>query len=60
MVLIGVAPVPAQVDMAGPLVGIGGFLAVLLAIAIIRHVPTAPRKHHDPVRRPSEPLGPLV
>jgi len=46
--LIGVAPSPAQVDVAG-LVGIGAFLAVLLAIAIALHVVTAPRSDHDAV-----------
>jgi hypothetical protein len=60
MFLIGVAPVPAQVDVAGSLLGIGGFLAVLLAIAIVLHVVTAP-PHHDAVPGPSdERLGPVV
>jgi hypothetical protein len=61
MFLIGVAPVPAQADVAGSLVGIGGFLAVVLAIAIALHVLTAPRNHHDAVPGPSdERLGPVA
>jgi hypothetical protein len=48
MFLIGVAPVPAQVDVAS-LVGIGAFLALLLAIAIVLHVATAPRVGHDAI-----------
>jgi hypothetical protein len=60
MFLIGVAPVPAQVDVAG-IVGICGFLAVLLAIAIALHVLTAPRNHHDAVPGQSdERLRPVV
>ena len=60
MFLIGVAPVPAQVDVAG-IVGIGGFLAVLMAIVLALHVLTAPRSHHDGVPGPSnERLGPVV
>lgn len=61
MFLIGFAPVPAQVDVAGSLLGIGGFLAVLLAIAIALHVLTAPRDHRDAVPGTSdERLGPVV
>jgi hypothetical protein len=58
MFLIGVAPVPAQIDVAG-LVGIGVFLAVLLAIAVALHVVTAPRKDHGatPSSSPDERLG---
>lgn len=48
MFLIGVAPVPAQVDVAS-LVGIGAFLAVLLAIAIALYVVTTPRSGHDAI-----------
>jgi hypothetical protein len=48
MFLIGVAPASAQIDVA-VLVGIGGFLAVLLAIAVVLHVVTAPRNDHDAV-----------
>jgi hypothetical protein len=61
MFLIGVAPVSAQIDVVG-LLGIGAFLAVLLAVAIVLHVVTAPRSHHGAV--PSGPsdqkLGPAV
>jgi hypothetical protein len=48
MFLIGVAPVSAQID-AAVLVGIGGFLAVLVAIAVVLHVVTAPRNEHDAI-----------
>jgi hypothetical protein len=48
MFLIGVAPASAQIDVA-VLVGIGGFLAVLLAIAFVLQVVTAPRNDHDAV-----------
>ena len=44
--LIGVTPVPAQFDWS-VLVGIGGILAVLLAIAIALHVVTAPPSASD-------------
>jgi hypothetical protein len=58
MFLIGVAPVPAQIDAAG-LVGIGVFLAFLLAIAVVLQVVTAPRSDHDttPSSSPDERLG---
>jgi hypothetical protein len=58
MFLIGVAPVPAQTDPAG-LLGIGLFLAVLLAIAVALQVVTAPRSDHDvtPASSPGERLG---
>jgi hypothetical protein len=46
MFLIGVAAASAEVDLA-VLVGIGGFLAVLLAIAVALHVVTTPRNDHD-------------
>lgn len=46
MFLIGVTPASAQIDVA-VLVGIGAFLAVLLAIAVVLHVATAPRNDHD-------------
>jgi hypothetical protein len=60
MLLIGVAPVPAHVDVA-EIVVIGGFLAVLLAIALALHVLTARRNHRDGVSGPSdERLGPVV
>jgi hypothetical protein len=60
MFLIGVAPVPAQVDVAA-IVGIGGFLVVLLAIAIVLQVLTAPRDHNAATPgRSDERLGPVA
>jgi len=59
MFMIGVAPASAGVDLA-VLVGIGGFLAVLLAIAVALHVVTTPRSDHDVAASgPADaPLGP--
>ena len=61
MFLIGVAPASAQIDVA-VLVGIGGFLAVVLAVAVVLHAVTAPRNDHDAVTSGSAdaPLGPAV
>jgi hypothetical protein len=57
MFLIGVAPASAQIDVA-VLVGIGGFLAVLLAIAVVLHVVTAPRNDGAVASGPADtPLG---
>jgi hypothetical protein len=44
--MIGVTPVPAQFDWA-IIAGIGGFLAVLLAIAVVLQVVTAPRSDDE-------------
>jgi hypothetical protein len=59
--LIGVAPVSAQVDVAG-LLGIAASLVVLLAIAVVLQIVTAPRSHHDDaLPGPSDKrLGPVV